>query len=357
MCCFTRPVSHVGSTRIFARRLPDGRQLLVYAMSVAAAEDLAMVLPLPVGPGGLRFLDLSAEPDLFAALDACFPALATLGRGPAPQPAPLPVERVGAFDASFVPSLADFPRLDPRFRLDPELWQALGAADRGFAVFQLHGRRSWWRTPTRAVHPMGLVFDGPGPALFFPTVHVHDGAAHPTVAFDHTLYLQAAARPYSFPEGFALSWERAGLAPPPGELFADGQALWRAGLRGVLPNRDVVLPLGALVDDALVARVARARLGEDAEAALALLAGLGPAWVGGLAAERRLAALRVAPDLDALRALLPGFDTHAEARARGPRVTARFAPGVPYDAVAAQALAREDEREWERWLAEVAAPS
>ena len=40
MCLFTKAVSHVSQTHIFARR--DGvRQVLVYSMQFAAAEELA----------------------------------------------------------------------------------------------------------------------------------------------------------------------------------------------------------------------------------------------------------------------------------------------------------------------------
>ena len=51
MCCFSRPVPYVSGTKIFARATEDDRQALVYSMSVAAAEELAMILPLPVPPG------------------------------------------------------------------------------------------------------------------------------------------------------------------------------------------------------------------------------------------------------------------------------------------------------------------
>lgn len=342
-------MAHVGGTRIFARREADGRQLLVYAMSLAAAEDLAMVLPLPVGPGGLKFLDLSGQPDFFTRLDAAFPSAVAAGRGGPPQPAPLPVERVGAFEASFVPGLADFARLDPRFRLDPAIWRQLGVADRSFAVFQLAGRSSWWRSPTREVHPMGLRFDTPGPGLFFPTLHVHDGAAHPTAAFDHTLYVQAAGRPFTWPPGFALRWQR-GEAPALGELLALGVPVWRGVLAGELPNQDLLLPLGAVLDEALVERITRRQLGGEAEEALVLLRQMpGPSEEA--RAERALSALRLAPNLAALRVVLQSADERALLRVRGPRLAARFGPGVPYDAAEAQALARQDEQEWEAWLA------
>ncbi len=87
--------------------------------------------------------------------------------------------------ASFVPSVADFVRLDPRFRLPEVLFDAVPHyADYGFAVFQL--------APGKVtVHPMALRFPTRDPdRLFFPTVHVHDGRFHAKAKFDHALYFQ-----------------------------------------------------------------------------------------------------------------------------------------------------------------------
>jgi len=76
MCCFTGPVQSVSGTHIFARESGNGRQFLVYSMSYRASEQLAIVLPLPVPPGGpedaVRFIDLSNYPDFFAAMEAGF---------------------------------------------------------------------------------------------------------------------------------------------------------------------------------------------------------------------------------------------------------------------------------------------
>lgn len=107
-------------------------------------------LPLPVPPASpddaVRFIDLSGYPYFFEALDSGFPAHRSLGRGPsrgatmslAPT---LVAHDVGAFEASFVPALADFDRLDARFRLPPQTWGSLPSyRDHGFAVFKLDRR-------------------------------------------------------------------------------------------------------------------------------------------------------------------------------------------------------------------------
>lgn len=209
MCCFggrARAIKYVGKTNLFARATGD-RQLLAYSMNVAADEPVAMILPLPVPPrppeDAVRFIDLHAYPRLFVDLDAGFPAIyepqaksrGPLARGGGPVRT-LEVHKVGAFEASFVPTQADFVRLDPRFRLSDAVWAALPRyADWGFCVFKLTElRRRWFGGATKqTIHPMAFEFPRRDPSrLFFPTVHVHDGEVHERAAFDHTLYYQAA---------------------------------------------------------------------------------------------------------------------------------------------------------------------
>ena len=48
MCCFSRPVTFVGGTKIFARFLDAVNQCVVYEMRLDADEGLAMILPIPV---------------------------------------------------------------------------------------------------------------------------------------------------------------------------------------------------------------------------------------------------------------------------------------------------------------------
>jgi hypothetical protein len=192
MCAFTGSVSEVSSTAIFARRRDVGHQVLVYRMSLATRTEVAMVLPLPVPPGSaqdaVRFIDLSEYPGFFDDLDLAFPQAipdGTVLHGS--LGAPLVVHEVGCFEASFVPTRDDFSRLDQRFRLSDEVWQALpGYNDWGFAVFKL--RRMARRTD---VHPMAFEFPQRNPdRLFFPTVHVHNGRVEPQATFDHVLYCQ-----------------------------------------------------------------------------------------------------------------------------------------------------------------------
>ena len=207
MCIFSQAVDRVAGTSIFARGI-NGRQVIVYSMAYAARSDLAMVLPLPVPARppeeAVRFISLEEYPEFFAHMEMAFPPLRTtmsavmysLG-----DPLTLAVHEVGDFEASFVPGLGDFDRLDPRFRIPRTVWAEMPAyQDYGFAVFKLRasmGGNSTRSLPdsvepgTRKVHPMAFEFPRREPELlYFPTLHVHDRTIHPGADFDHVLYCQ-----------------------------------------------------------------------------------------------------------------------------------------------------------------------
>lgn len=257
MCCFSmtpvglfarlfrrRPLE-VKGTRIFARHL--GReQALVYELDLSVSHDVAMILPLPVAPGfgelGVEFVDLSGYPLFFDELGRWgYEEIQTLpkSRGarlslPAPR---LKVHSVGAFEASYVPGLSDMHRLDPRFRVPDDAWAGLPAVrDFGFAVFKLRKGKN------QRVHPMALRFRArEARRLFFPTVHVHDGRAHPTAQFQHMLYFQGVDGPEVSPgpAGAYVQPERcAGLVDPAGRVS-------RMRLQGELPNADTWVSLRA----------------------------------------------------------------------------------------------------------------
>ena len=201
----------VDGTNIFARVRGDS-QALVYGMNVAATDAVAMVLPLPTPPDvaedAVRFIDLSGYPKLFVDLNECFPPiLPPASRGGFGQAGGVAVERTlkvhdaGDFEASFVPSIDDVDRIDPRFRLPPGIWEALPQyRDWSFAVFQLRdvvtpakGFRRWFGGGPRpkTIHPMAFEFPRRfTDRLFFPTVHLHEQQLHERDAFDHALFWQ-----------------------------------------------------------------------------------------------------------------------------------------------------------------------
>ena len=196
----------VAGTRIFARLTAPRSQLLIYEMSFGAAQDTAMVLPLPVAAprreGAVRFIDLSDHPWYFDRLAEICPiepevyeGFAIDGPAPAALEAPRPrlaVHEVGAYEASYVPSIEDFDRLDARFEIPADLWSAFPQyAQYGFAVFRL-GRTE---SALKRVHPMALEFaTSLDRQLFYPTVHIHDGKLHDRAHFDHQIYVQGAWR-------------------------------------------------------------------------------------------------------------------------------------------------------------------
>lgn len=260
MCCFSvatpvgwfarlfeKPV-HVSATNIFARMVAPGVQALAYSMNLSTKQPVAMVLPLPVAPGSgedaVTFVDLHDHAEMFVQLARLFefeqPSRAKggfqmLSRQAAPT---LVVHKVGSFVASYVPTRADFARLDARFRMPDVLFDAVPHyADHGFAVFQLE-------PGDVTVHPMALRFPTRDPSrLFFPTVHVHDGRFHAKAAFDHALYYQTPrctqlqnTAPFGAFENDAVGW----IMPSKdyaGMVVAD-QPMLRKTLRGKLDNAD-----------------------------------------------------------------------------------------------------------------------
>jgi hypothetical protein len=239
MCCFSGTVSLVSDTCIFARLSGRGTQYLVYQMSFQTDTEVAMVLPIPVSShaeNAVRFLALDGYPAFFDDLEELFgPPMDAMSWRAAPVSAGLAmleVHQVGGYDASFVPTIGDFDRLDPMFRLPEHVWEKLPQyADYGFAVFKLGGRAQETAPPSEPsriltpweqrlayltakfrpkppqehsaesypvidMHPMAFEFPTALPdKIFFPTLHIHDGMIHSHEEFDHSLYWQGVAGP------------------------------------------------------------------------------------------------------------------------------------------------------------------
>lgn len=211
-----------------------------------------MILPLPVKLGtdeeGVQFIDLSGYPDFFKDLRAGFSAPQTMGIESRfwswPGAAnPLKIQLVGNFEASFVPTIEDFPRLDQRFRLAPDIWSQLpGYQDHGFAVFKL-------KSGNAKVHPMAFSFPRRDPkVLFFPTVHIHDGKVHAKAEFDHMLYYQPseqhslAVRDWRESDGLADTFMK--VDESRGVILAS-QPCYQKPMHGLLPNRDTFVSIAA----------------------------------------------------------------------------------------------------------------
>jgi len=247
MCCFSRPVKSVSATRIFARISDNAKQFVVYSMNLDSAEPLAMVLPIPVaarsGEDAVRFISLQSYPNFFDDLFKGFyvpppqsDKLLSRSVTASASLRPLEVFQVGSFEASFVPTIDDFGRLDERFRLPENAFAKLpGYKTFGFAVFKL-------KAGAQTVHPMAFEFPTSLKSrLFFPTVHIHDGQVHERAAFDHTLYCQST----SHMRLKMLSWEE---SPKLAGKFMDikkaegvvlpSEHCHRLELSGLLDNKD-----------------------------------------------------------------------------------------------------------------------
>jgi len=241
-------VSDVSGTDIFAR--VDGeRQYLAYQMSFSSNQQTAMILPIPVardaGDDAVEFLALDDYPHFFHDLARHFEGLRSpLLLGSTDVRTSLRVQRVGAFEASFVPSLNEWDRLDERLRIPDIVWRQVPAYESfGFVVFKL-------QAGTHVnVHPMAFSFPTRDPAtVFFPTVHIHDGVLHDTAAFDHLLYMQNKPSrlvspgsppffwmPSEVPASRYLTTKRTrGLVDPKGPCF-------QSSLQGVWKNSDVLV--------------------------------------------------------------------------------------------------------------------
>lgn len=251
MCCFTGAVS-VSRTSIFARDAGDGRQYIAYKMTFRAQQEVAMVLPLPVPAGtgetAVTFISLADYPNLFSDLYRAmeFPVMKAAperpAAAPAPAPAPLVVHQVGSFEASFVPTLKDFERLDARFRLPRGTWEKLPLyKNHGFAVFKL-------KPDVALLHPIAFSFPRTdASALIFPTVHIHDGLVHEQAEFNHFLYAQVGDKHISttdiWHESPAHAQTKVDVKKSAGLIVGD-QHIYCREMRGKLPNQDTLLKFG-----------------------------------------------------------------------------------------------------------------
>ncbi len=265
MCCFSQPVERVSDTHIFARP-GNGQQFLVYSMAYAATSPLAMVLPLPVPANppedAVRFINLEGYVTFFDDMRRGFPLKlhyprSPVGRAIAVDAPRLKVHDVGRYEASFVPRLDDFDRLDERFRIPADVWQHLpDYQDFGFAVFKLKETRARGRSglvgrllprtlKTLRVHPMAFTFPRRNPdLLYFPTVHIHDRQVHPYATFDHMLYCQPDAGLLGYLQGWEESFGPASrfMRIEQTEGIVEPTApCWRRPLVGRLENKDALV--------------------------------------------------------------------------------------------------------------------
>jgi len=250
---FSGPVKTVSATNIFARMGEGGLQFIVYSMTVNMAKPVAMVLALPVIKGAdekaVRFIDLEKYQNFFSDLDSGFPQPVPAGHGMQTDSASLSrsirtldVVQVGSFEASFVPTVSDFSRLDVRFQLPAELFNKMPEYQHfGFAVFKL-------KPGAQTVHPMAFAFPSARQELFFPTVHVHDGKVHDRAKFDHVLYCQPSAVAALKLADWQESEKHASRFMDQNKtagIIAPDEHCYKRQLRGMLANKDTLVETSA----------------------------------------------------------------------------------------------------------------
>lgn len=240
MCIFSGKIESVSGTKIFSRHTRKGKQCIVYSMSLKTKNDVAMILPIPtssVEEDSVEFVDLSSNSGFFDQLDALFPKpnrLRSRGlcRGLTDSLSTLKVHAVGSFEASFVPTVDDFDRLDERFTLPRATWDRIPSYSRyGFVVFKL-------KAGNAKVHPMAFEFEtGMLDRIFFPTMHIHDGDINRREYFDHQLYHQG---------GDEDDWEKSSL-----RMIAKSEHglrtndwVYRRSIGGMQDNQDIIVKVG-----------------------------------------------------------------------------------------------------------------
>lgn len=258
MCIFSGPVADVSNTKIFTRLTKEGEQVLVYQNEFVTKDANAMILPIPESTreeNAVEFINMEDHEEFFDDLfQVLNPPTKGLSRGIKALSADsfsfdlLKIETVGSFEASYVPTVDDFDRLDERFVLDKSIWANMPQyKDFGFVVFQ-------FKPGKNKPHPMAFKFKSSRPEfVYFPTVHIHDGKLHGYEKFDHTLYVQSGIESRQL---MAEGWSRAGLKPynnldkyvnqgvlgDRSDIETHG-LLWCERMNGILPNKDVYVHL------------------------------------------------------------------------------------------------------------------
>lgn len=213
MCIITSTVDSVSTTRIYiSADHANRRQLTIYSNVVASPEENVMVLPVP-NPDSVELLDFSHYPDFFTDLKACF--IERTQRSytnntflVSKSTNSLPVFRIGSYDASIVPSIADFPRLQiPMDRTLIPFLKSKYNAEFGFIICRLApGKKEY--------HPFAYTHDQHSSyRLFIPTMHYHPGDYN--ADWDHLIYSPATglfSSKYKFNTTRHVAWEKLPLS-------------------------------------------------------------------------------------------------------------------------------------------------
>jgi Zinc finger, ZZ type len=181
MCIFIAPVLRVTRTRILVAPLPANRQLIVYENNVEQMGRNAMVLPVPSGDP-IALMDLSRyKGNVWEDCESMFPKPPRSpdfgGESHAwsyQSKAPLPVQRVGGYNCTIVPTMSDFNRLAENvFSLPSDIEEVLkDHYSSGFSFIVCAFQHEVKAHPI--AYTSGRLPDG---SLFIPTRHAHSAGA------------------------------------------------------------------------------------------------------------------------------------------------------------------------------------
>ncbi len=253
MGIFTRPVRVAGATNIFARAAKDGRQFLAYNFRYEAADDFALILPLPTPPETLptdvRFIDLSGYDSFFSDLRHGFPELER------------EAEKVSLTDRiiekvrdwldidptraaiTFAPNPAALSHIADEFQVTPAVRRALdrfGAT--GCVCLKL-------TAGANRVPPLAIEFPRRQPdRLFFPTALAAGDVYEARASFNYHLFGQLPHCPPTWRSSTSSGDERLRLArdwlkvdKSSGLLAPDLPIVWQR-LSGLHDNLDAYVP-------------------------------------------------------------------------------------------------------------------
>ena len=199
MCILSDEVRTVAKTQIYISASSDNqRQLTVYANQVDSVNKWnSMILPVPF-PSSIEFVNIEKYANFFTDLNNCFSdmnrlyASANLTRSaPSNFSRTLEIFEVGSYEASIVPTIADFQYVDPSFQLHTNI-QLLTMLKQyytenfGFIVCRL-------KQGMHTYHPFAYTHKLYKPnVLFTPTRHYHvhgkDTVHTDTADWDHEIY-------------------------------------------------------------------------------------------------------------------------------------------------------------------------
>jgi hypothetical protein len=194
MCIFIRAVQRVAKTKIFIMPLADNKQVLVYENEVETNAKNAMVLPIPATTlEQMTWINMQNIPSIFDTCEEYFPKpksnagswggyeLATFSAYD-----PLPVEKVGGYSCSLIPTLGDFARLSDTLNVPANIRKVLSDAYGtdgvwSFVVCQFDN--------TVKKHPIAFVCNRfSNGKCFIPTRHAHGSSANEEIAVHNNIH-------------------------------------------------------------------------------------------------------------------------------------------------------------------------